>query len=246
MKADPKGVLTGIHFIDGDHATAKRPGRGHLGSSRAIHHIHRGRGTFAHRIHTSAVFVDGGRDHSSIAIQSAILGGRGHDRDLGPGPLPHDGAHRLAVIAGFPASSWISSGRPSTGLPTMPAQADMMQVKWGSHGDYEMSYLPESPQECFDLMIKTSTSRDLRVPVFFMMDEVVGYMVDAWPSDLRSRSRSAAGQKKPGSTSLTRPGGHGADLVRPGRPPHHITGLTHDERGYRPSTTAQKLVERLS
>ncbi len=49
----------------------------------------------------------------------------------------------------------VQRGGPSTGLPTLPAQADMMQARWGSHGDYEIIALcPNSPQECFDLTIK--------------------------------------------------------------------------------------------
>ena len=68
----------------------------------------------------------------------------------------------------------VQRGGPSTGLPTLPAQADMMQARWGSHGDYEIIALcPNSPQECFDLTIKAfNLSEEYRVPVMFMMDEV--------------------------------------------------------------------------
>ena len=64
--------------------------------------------------------------------------------------------------------------------PTAPAQADMMQAKWGSHGDFEVIALcPNSPQECFDLMIKAfNLTETWRVPVLFMMDEVVGHMTE--------------------------------------------------------------------
>ena len=74
----------------------------------------------------------------------------------------------------------VQRGGPSTGLPTLPAQADMMQVKWGSHGDYEpIALSPNSPQECFDLMIRAfNLAEAYRVPVFFMMDEVVGHMTE--------------------------------------------------------------------
>ena len=65
-------------------------------------------------------------------------------------------------------------------LPTLPAQADMMQVRWGSHGDYEIIALcPNSPQECFDLTITAfNFSEKYRCPVFVMMDEVVGHMTE--------------------------------------------------------------------
>lgn len=63
---------------------------------------------------------------------------------------------------------------PSTGLPTLPAQGGLMDVKWGSHGNYEIIALsPNSPQECFDLMITAfNLAEQYRVPVFFLMDEV--------------------------------------------------------------------------
>ncbi len=74
----------------------------------------------------------------------------------------------------------VQRGGPSTGLPTLPAQADMMQVKWGSHGDYDViAVCPSSPQECFDLTIKAfNLSEKYRVPVFVMLDEVVGHMTE--------------------------------------------------------------------
>ena len=67
----------------------------------------------------------------------------------------------------------VQRGGPSTGLPTMVGQADMMQARWGSHGDYELIALsPQSPQEAFDLMIDAfNLSETWRVPVMFMMDE---------------------------------------------------------------------------
>ena len=60
----------------------------------------------------------------------------------------------------------VQRGGPSTGLPTLPAQADMMQVRWGSHGDYEIIALcPNSPQECFDLTITAfNFAEQYRVP----------------------------------------------------------------------------------
>ena len=74
----------------------------------------------------------------------------------------------------------VQRGGPSTGLPTLPAQADMMQVRWGSHGDYAIIALcPNSPQECFDLTITAfNYAEKYRCPVFVMMDEVVGHMTE--------------------------------------------------------------------
>ena len=74
----------------------------------------------------------------------------------------------------------VQRGGPSTGLPTMVGQADMMQARWGSHGDYELiAMCPQSPQEAFDLTIDAfNLSETYRVPVMFMMDECVGHMTE--------------------------------------------------------------------
>ena len=85
----------------------------------------------------------------------------------------------LAVVTETPCVVVnIQRGGPSTGLPTMGAQGDMMQVRWGSHGDYEIiAIAPSSPQEMFDLTIEAfNLSEIYRVPVFIMSDEIVGHM----------------------------------------------------------------------
>lgn len=67
---------------------------------------------------------------------------------------------------------------PSTGIPTLVAQGDMMQAKWGSHGDVEtIAYCPNGVQEFFDLTIEAfNTAEKFRTPVFVMADQVVGKM----------------------------------------------------------------------
>ena len=67
---------------------------------------------------------------------------------------------------------------PSTGLPTSPAQGDIMQARWGSHGDHPVIALtPSSVRETFDLTIKAfNLSEKYRVPVILLMDEIIGHM----------------------------------------------------------------------
>lgn len=67
---------------------------------------------------------------------------------------------------------------PSTGLPTSPAQGDLMQARWGTHGDHPIVVLsPGSVAETYTLIIKAfNISERLRVPVVFLMDEVIGHM----------------------------------------------------------------------
>jgi 2-oxoglutarate ferredoxin oxidoreductase subunit alpha len=144
---------------------------------------------------------------------------------------------------------------PSTGLPTLVGQGDIMQAKWGSHGVYEIIAIsPSSPQEMFDLTITAfNLSEKYRVPVLVMADETVGHMSEkvvirpAKPEELVERRRPT---KPPGKYLPYEPD---ADLVPPmaiaGQGYRfHVTGLTHDERGY-PVMTAdahQKLVRRLA
>ncbi len=143
---------------------------------------------------------------------------------------------------------------PSTGLPTMVGQGDMMQARWGSHGCYEIIALaPSSPQEIFDLTITAfNLSEKYRVPVLIMSDEVVGHMSEkvvipaVAPEDLTSRKKPKVRPEK------YLPYKADANLVPPmavaGEGYHfHVTGLTHDDRGY-PVMTADAqdhLVRRL-
>ena len=148
----------------------------------------------------------------------------------------------------------VQRGGPSTGLPTMVGQQDIMQARWGSHGDYEVIALaPNSPQECFDLTIEAfNLSEQYRMPVLVMTDEVIGHMTEKVvippPENIRLTPRRLTKL----SPADYLPYATGEDLVpemiKFGQGYRvHITGLTHDERGY-PVITPQaqaKLVRRL-
>jgi 2-oxoglutarate ferredoxin oxidoreductase subunit alpha len=143
---------------------------------------------------------------------------------------------------------------PSTGLPTMNAQGDMMQARWGSHGVYSIIALsPSSPQEIFDLTIKAfNLSEKYRVPVLLMSEEAIGHMyekVTIPPADkikIISRRKPTVSRENylpyKADTDLIPPMANAGEGYR-----FHATGLTHDERGY-PVMTAEvqdKLVRRL-
>jgi len=143
---------------------------------------------------------------------------------------------------------------PSTGLPTSVGQGDMMQAKWGSHGVYEIiAIVPSSPQEMFDFTITAfNLSEKYRVPVLLMADETVGHMSEkvvmrrVAPEELVQRRRPTA---PPGKYWPYQPD---SDLVPPMAIAgegyrFHVTGLTHDERGYPEMTAAaqERLVRRL-
>jgi len=149
----------------------------------------------------------------------------------------------------------IQRGGPSTGLPTMVGQGDIMQARWGSHGCYEIIALsPSSPQELYDLTITAfNLSEKYRVPVLVMSDEVVGHMSEKVvitpmaPDDLVNRPRPKVKPEKylPYKTdgNLVPPMAMAGEGYR-----FHTTGLTHDERGYPAMTAAaqEQLVRRLS
>ena len=260
MHADPSGVLTGTHFIDGDHAACE--GALAAGARFAAGYpitpstevVER----FASRIPTvGGTFIQMEDElAASIALQGAVWGGaKAFTVTSGPGfslMMEHIG---YAAMTETPCVFVnVQRGGPSTGLPTLPAQADMMQARWGSHGDYAIiAVCPNSPQECFDLTIKAfNLSEQYRVPVMVMMDEVVGHMTEkvVIPSadriDVTPRrfTKSAPGEYLPYKSN----GDLVPDMVRAGEGYNfHITGLTHDERGY-PNMTVNvqdKLVKRL-
>jgi len=260
MQADPRGVLTGVHFLDGDHACCE--GALAAGARFAAGYpitpstevVER----FAARIPTvGGVFIQMEDElAASIAILGAVWGGaKAFTVTSGPGfslMMEHVG---LAVMLETPCVFVnVQRGGPSTGLPTLPAQADMMQARWGSHGDYEIIALcPNSPQECFDLTIQAfNLSERFRVPVMFMMDECVGHMsekvvippaeqIEIYPRRLTRRAPGEYQPYEPGE-DLVPEMAHAGEGHR-----FHVTGLTHDERGY-PSMTVpahDRLVRRL-
>jgi 2-oxoglutarate ferredoxin oxidoreductase subunit alpha len=193
---------------------------------------------------------------ASITLQGAVWGGaKAFTVTSGPGfslMMEHIG---YAAMTETPCVFVdVQRGGPSTGLPTLPAQADMMQARWGSHGDYEIIALcPNSPQECFDLTIKAfNLAEEFRVPVMFMMDEVVGHMTEKVvipPADQievvpRKHTRKPIEDYLPYASNgdLVPEMAHAGEGYK-----FHVTGLTHDERGY-PNMTPQtqdKLVRRL-
>ncbi len=145
-------------------------------------------------------------------------------------------------------------GGPSTGLPTVLGQQDMMQARWGSHGDYEIIALsPSSPQELFDFTIKAfNLSEMYRVPALVMGDEVVGHMSEKVVIPPKEEIEVYPRRKYTGPAEEYLPYKPDEDLV-----PQmvaagegyriHVTGLTHDEKGY-PVVDAEaqkKLVPRL-
>jgi 2-oxoglutarate ferredoxin oxidoreductase subunit alpha len=149
----------------------------------------------------------------------------------------------------------IMRGGPSTGQPTLPGQQDVMQAKWGSHGDYGIIALsPCSVQEMFNLTIEAfNLSETYRVPTLLMGDEIVAHMWEKVVIPSVSEIKIVNRKKPHVSPDKFGPFMPDDDLV----PPmacfgegyrFHATGLTHDEYGYpktQSSEVQSKLVRRL-
>lgn len=128
---------------------------------------------------------------------------------------------------------------PSTGLPTLGAQGDMMQARWGSHGHYEIIALaPASPQEIFYQTITAfNLSETYRVPVLVMTDEVVGHLSERVVIPEAGKIRTVNRPRAKGRRDRFKPFQPGPNGVAPMAIAGegygiHVTGLTHDERGY--------------
>lgn len=141
---------------------------------------------------------------------------------------------------------------PSTGLPTMGAQGDMMQARWGAHGHYEIIALaPSSPQEMFYLTITAfNLSETYRLPVLIMSDEIVGHMserVTIPPFKEISTSSRPRPKGRKDRFKLYKPEPNGvAPMPSVGEGFRiHVTGLTHDEKGY-PVLTAETQEEMMA
>ena len=259
---DDRRVLTGKHFMNGDEACAEgalAAGCSFFGgypitpSTEIAEHL-------ARRMpEIGAVFIQMEDELASMAaiLGASAAGARAMTATSGPGLSLMLENLGLAIMLELPCVVVdVQRGSPSTGLPTMPGQSDVMQARWGSHGDYEIvAYSPWSVQEMFDLTILSFNIADrYRTPVLLLCDEVVGHMIERLvipPRDQieiwnRKKPKESDNGRydpfKPMGRDLVPPMMHAGEGYRV-----HFTGLTHDEHGY-PDMSAEthhKLVTRL-
>jgi len=249
LRAEPSGVLTGVHFLDGDFACGEGAmaagcrfvaGYPITPSTEVVERI-------ARRFPMmGGVFVQMEDEMASMAavVGASWTGTKSMTVTSGPGfSLMMENIGLAAMTEASCVVVDVQRGGPSTGLPTMVGQADMMQARWGSHGDYALIALcPRSPQEAFDLTIDAfNLSETYRVPVLVMMDECVGHMTEKVvippASEIEIVPRRLTKQR-PGEFLPYRINGRLVpEFARAGDGYRfHSTGLTHDERGY-PSMT---------
>ncbi len=256
-----RALLSGAHFMNGDVACAEgaiAAGCRFFGgypitpATEIAEHLAERMPEFG------GIYIQMEDEIASIAavIGASYAGCKAMTATSGPGFSLMQENIGLAVMTETPCVIVdIMRGGPSTGQPTLPGQQDVMQAKWGSHGDYSIIALsPSSVQEMFSLTVDAfNLSETYRVPTLLMGDEIVAHMwekvVIPSPSEIEIVNR-----KKPHVPP---------DQYEPFMPDEnlvpsmacfgegyrfHATGLTHDERGFpktQSSEAQSKLVRRL-
>lgn len=173
-------------------------------------------------------------------IGASLVGVKSMTATSGPGFSLMQENLGFAIIAEIPCVIVNAMrGGPSTGLPTSPSQSDVMQARWGTHGDHPIIVLcPSTVKECFDLTIRAfNFSERFRNPVIVLVDEVVAHMREkiTIPEDNEIEIYNRVKPTVPPEWYIPY-----QDTPR-GVPPmasfgdgyrYHVTGLTHDIRGF--------------
>ncbi len=187
----------------------------------------------------------------SAVIGATWAGGRAMTATSGPGFSLMQESVGYATMTETPCVIVnVQRSGPSTGQATKPAQGDLMQARWGTHGDHEIIALaPWSVQECFDLIIDAfSLAEKYRTPVIFLMDGAVGHIREALTFPVFSsemiplRPRASTNELAFGGRPVP-PMAQIGDLQNV-----HITGSTHKANGIRDVNSKpvhEELVHRL-
>lgn len=187
------------------------------------------------------------------AVIGASLGGsKSMTATSGPGFSLKQENLGFAVMAETPCVVVnVQRGGPSTGLPTHAAQADVMQARWGTHGDHSIIALcPTSVKETYDMTIRAfNLSEKYRTPVILLTDELVGHLTERLeisdPSELKIQPRIAPtvppAEYLPyeNTESMVPAMANFGEGYR-----YHVTGLVHDETGF-PTNDSAKATEML-
>ena len=252
-----RALLTGAHFLNGDVACAEGAiaagcrffaGYPITPATEIAEHLSQRMPEFG------GIYVQMEDEIASMAavIGASYTGLKAMTATSGPGFSLMQENIGLAVMTEAPCVVVdIMRGGPSTGQPTLPGQQDVMQAKWGSHGDYGIIALsPSSVQEMFDLTIEAfNLSETYRVPTLLMGDEIVAHMWEKVVIPPAEGIRTVNRKKPNVPRDKYMPFMPDDDLVPPmacfGEGYHfHATGLTHNEQGY-PQTSSSEVQSRL-
>ncbi len=173
-------------------------------------------------------------------IGASVAGKKSFTATSGPGFSLMQENLGVAVMAEIPCVIInVQRSGPSTGLATKPAQGDLMQSRWGTHGDHGIIVLsPSSVQDCYDLTIQAfNLSEKYRTPVILLADEIVGHMSEkVMTRELRmdeiiNRKQPVCDPEdyhpfRPDSDGIAPLAAYGSDYV------FRVSGSTHDEKGF--------------
>ncbi|NLX62848.1 MAG: 2-oxoacid:acceptor oxidoreductase subunit alpha [Tissierellia bacterium] len=191
----------------------------------------------------------------SAVIGASLAGKKAMTATSGPGFSLKQESIGYAVIAEIPCVIVnVQRGGPSTGMPTSPAQGDVMQARWGTHGDHSIIALyPSTVKEVYDTTIKAfNLAEKYRTPVILLMDEVIGHMREKVVLPREGEIKIYNRKKPTVSPEEYKPYKATDDMV----PEmanigegyrYHVTGLVHDEFGNptNNNVTAEELIKRL-
>ncbi|SDX58221.1 2-oxoacid:acceptor oxidoreductase subunit alpha [Tepidimicrobium xylanilyticum] len=192
----------------------------------------------------------------SAIIGASLAGKKSMTATSGPGfSLKQEGIG-YAIMAEVPCVIVnVQRGGPSTGLPTSPAQGDIMQARWGTHGEHSIIALyPSTVKEIFDTTIKAfNLSEKYRTPVILLMDEVIGHMREKIEMPNADEIK-IYNRKEPTSTPEeykpyeVKQGDIVPEMASFGKGyRYHVTGLVHGKNGFptNDKEIAEKLIRRL-
>jgi len=175
----------------------------------------------------------------AAVIGASIAGLKSLTATSGPGMCLKQENLGFAIICEIPCVVVNAQrGGPSTGLPTKPSQGDMMQARWGTHGDHPIIALaPSTVNEIFTLTIKAfNFSEKYRIPVILLLDEVIAHMrekveiPDIEEVEIINRKKPTVSSEeylpfKPDEDGVPPMANFGEGY------PYHFTGLVHGEKG---------------
>lgn len=177
----------------------------------------------------------------AAVIGASLAGVKSMTASSGPGMSLKQENLGYAAMAEIPCVIVdVQRGGPSTGLPTSPSQGDIMQARWGTHGDHPVIALyPSSVAETYMVTIEAfNLAEKYRTPVVLLLDEVIGHMrekvVLPEPEQLKIVSRKKP-TVKPGEylPYKAEPDGGVPEMAAFGEGYRfHVTGLVHDETGF--------------
>ena len=182
----------------------------------------------------------------SAIIGASLAGAKTLTATSGPGFSLKQEAIGYACLTEVPCVVVnVMRGGPSTGLPTLAAQGDVMQARWGTHGDHPtVAFCPERVSEAYELTLRAfDIAERLRTPVILLMDEIIGHVTEKMTLPMENAPTVSSNRKTELSPADYRPYGYDGKLPPPLVPMgegyrFHVTGLFHDETGFPSSATS--------